>query len=492
MNRIKIIVVWLSLGYFLPLHANVHSYFQHIHNNPQKLDTFLRHMPKGGELHYHLAGGPSPEYMLALVAKKQYCIAADSLSISKGSETCTGISTQTLSPASTVFNRIIKSWSLEQFVAGKESAHDHFFNTFPKFMPLVIDFKPYLIANVLQRAAQQNELYLEILDMADDARSLQFSTLITNVPTLSEKKKTLLANKAFQENIDLTVFTAEHLEKQTKQILGCSNQPNNKGCKIEARFLYYVLREQPLDSFFAQALNAFAAVARSPKALVGVNLVQAEDAPLSLQEYNKQMQIFNYLHAQYPNVHISLHAGELTPALVTRDELKDHIYNALFIGHAQRIGHGTDIIFEQQAKKTLTYMQQQQIAVEINLISNQKILNLNPQQIPFQVYLEHHVPITLSTDDEGILRTDLTEQYVNAAQEYHLDYATLKNINRNALTYAFLPGKSIWSDAPGARLIAACRNLNSTQCQTFIAQSPKAQLQWQLEQQLATFEQQFN
>jgi adenosine deaminase len=80
---------------------------------------------------------------------------------------------------------------------------------------------------------------------------------------------------------------------------------------------------------------------------------------------------------------------------------------------------------------------------------------------------------------------------VEAVLKHGLDYKTIKQINRNALTYAFLPGQSIWSDANKAQLIQDCQDLKSQSCKKFIKTSEKAQLQWNLEQKLTKFENTF-
>ena len=253
-----------------------------------------------------------------------------------------------------------------------------------------------------------------------------------------------------------------------------------------------LLREQSIDKLFAQALNAFEAVSRSKDNLVGVNLVQPEDGIISLRDYHQQMLILQYFHETYPKVQISLHAGELAPEAVVPAELSDHIHDALFTGHAQRIGHGADIAYENNAENTLKYMAEHHLPVEINLISNLKILNLSGRNHPLNYYLSHQVPVVLSTDDEGVLRTDLTRQYVEAVLEHGLSYSVLKQINRNTLTYAFLPGKSIWANANTAEPIQECQDLNSNICKEFIKNNEKATLQWILEQKLISFENTFN
>jgi adenosine deaminase len=82
----------------------------------------------------------------------------------------------------------------------------------------------------------------------------------------------------------------------------------------------------------------------------------------------------------------------------------------------------------------------------------------------------------------------LTQQFVDAVLTYHLPYATIKAINRNSLTYSFLPGKSIWQTPNEYRLIPECETFDSQSCHKFIQRNEKARLQWQLEKQLSAFE----
>jgi len=76
--------------------------------------------------------------------------------------------------------------------------------------------------------------------------------------------------------------------------------------------------------------------------------------------------------------------------------------------------------------------------VEINLTSNDLILGVRGKDHPFPVYLTAGVPVVLSTDDAGVSRIDLTNEYFRAARDYGLGYAQLKAIARNSLSYSFL------------------------------------------------------
>lgn len=494
MNFIKSVACLASALIFSPTQANVAAHFEQIKKDPNALYAFFHSMPKGGELHYHLAGGPYPETMLAIATQGNYCINKKTFAVTKGSDVCDGISTKELANQPELYAKTIRSWSLKDFIAGAESAHDHFFNTFFKFGPLVFAYRPQLVADVMKRAAKQHEQYLELMVLLDNGNSLSFGALLKESTSFAQQRSLLLANPDFQKNIDHTVNEAELILNTARKELGCTNNAASENCQVTIKFLYYSLREQPLANLFAQTLNGFEAVAKSQRqggSLVGVNLVQPEDGIISLRDYHQQMQMYQYLHQIYPQVNIALHAGEITSEQVSPEDLNSHIDDALMTGQAQRIGHGVDIAHEQNAEATLNYMAKQHKPVEINLISNQRLLNISGRQHPLNYYLAHQVPVVLSTDDEGILRTDLTAQYVEAVLAQGLDYPSLKQINRNALTYAFTPGKSIWLDADKAQLTPECQDLVSATCKEFIKESEKARLQWSLEQKLSAFERQY-
>lgn len=474
----------------LPAVADIQTYFDKNQHDPNALYAFFKEMPKSGELHYHLDGGAYPEVMLSLAANQNYCIDPKTSMAVKTNTPCKGINISELIHQPNLYSQITNAWSMKDFIPGKESAHDHFFATFAKFIPIVFDFRAQLLADAMKRASNQNELYLEVMVAPDNAASASFANLIKNKQDDLSKKQALLSDKAFQQTIKNSETNARHILEQARQDLGCASKPNQPVCSLTVKFQYYVLREQDLDQVFAQALHGFVVAAQSSD-FVGINLVQAEDGLISLRDYRQQMQIFKFLHHEYPTVHITLHAGELSPKTVVPNELRFHIHDAIFTGHAERIGHGASIAYEDHAESLLKHMSATPIPVEINLTSNHEILNLYGKAHPMNYYLTHQVPLVLSTDDEGVLRTDLTQEYVAAVLTQGLDYPTLKLINRNGLTYSFLPGKSLWQNPQKATLVQPCENLNSPSCQLFIQDNMKARLQWQLEKKLRDFEQQF-
>jgi adenosine deaminase len=283
------------------------------------------------------------------------------------------------------------------------------------------------------------------------------------------------------------------IEAKEKKILACGTLQAQSGCQVTVRYLYEGLREQPPEQVFAQLLAAFELANKDPR-FVGINLVQPEDGYISMRDYHLHMEMIEFLHRLYPKVHIALHAGELSASLVPPEGLQFHISEAVQIAHAERIGHGVDIAFEKNADILLKEMAKKHILVEINLSSNDAVLNVKDQNCPLPLYLSYHVPIALSTDDEGIIRTTLTLEYQKAILKYHLSYITVKNVVRNSLQYSFLPGKSLWSDDAYQHIVSVCAadtigsaSLSAT-CQQFLKNNEKAKLQWDLENRFLQFE----
>jgi adenosine deaminase len=269
-------------------------------------------------------------------------------------------------------------------------------------------------------------------------------------------------------------------------------------------------RTAPRAAVFAQFLYGFELAQRDPR-IVAVNLVAPEEDANSLAFYDDEMLAVGTLREVYAagaglqRVGVSLHAGELIAAVLPdtpdgRRALTFHIRRAVEVGQADRIGHGVDLVHEREGRgqtpaTLLATMRARQVLVEVSLTSNDLLLGVAGRAHPLRTYLAHGVPVALSTDDEGVLRTDLTEQYVRAVVVQGLGYTTLKRLARNALEYAFAPGASLWR-APGVyrHTVGDCagarpgRDDPPPACARFLADNRRADLQWGLERDLAAFE----
>jgi adenosine deaminase len=217
-----------------------------------------------------------------------------------------------------------------------------------------------------------------------------------------------------------------------------------------------------------------------------------------MTDYTLQMHMLDYLHSVYPNIHISLHAGELAPGMVPPEGLRFHIRQAVELGHAERIGHGVDVMYEDDAQGLLRELAAKHIMIEINLTSNDGILGIDGADHPLSYYRKAHVPVALSTDDEGVSRIDLTHEYVRAAEDFTLNYLDLKQMARTGMEHNFLPGKSLWAKPDiFTKTDSACASETlgaekpSTGCKAFLDGSEKAAAQWEQERRFRVFEAQW-
>jgi adenosine deaminase/adenosine deaminase CECR1 len=151
------------------------------------------------------------------------------------------------------------------------------------------------------------------------------------------------------------------------------------------------------------------------------------------------MKMFRFLKARYPGVKVAMHAGELALGDVPPEGLKFHIDQALVVAGADRIGHGIDLAHETNAPAIMAKMRKDDIPVEINLTSNSFINGIEGANHPVTLYRKYGVPYVISTDDAGVTRHTLSNEYMLFASRYKPGYAELKKTSYNSIRYAFLP-----------------------------------------------------
>ena len=105
--------------------------------------------------------------------------------------------------------------------------------------------------------------------------------------------------------------------------------------------------------------------------------------------------------------------------------------------------------------------------------------------------------MALSTDDEGVSRIDITNEYQKAVETLGVGYSELKELSRNSLQFSFLSGNSLFEDYRELRVVEPCRRDHEadhepgSQCRLYLQENDKAAEQWSLEQRFAEFEGQF-
>jgi uncharacterized protein CbrC (UPF0167 family) len=485
------------------------KYMESVLHQPGLLLAFLQQMPKGGDLHVHLAGAIYAESMIDWASESALCVdrstsklihaACDSCEPSKPKP-----SVRCAYQDHILYDQLIDAWSMRNWHPDDGSAHDHFFASFDKFGPALENHIGDAVAEVAARAAEDHLQYVELMNTADGAQAAILGTKVLGPETgnkigpdsdFSHLRDKLLAG-GMSKIVSAVRAQTDADEARRKEVLHCGTAKADPGCAVTVHYLYQVLRGLPREQVFAQILLGFELAKADPR-FVGFNLVMPEDWYVPMHDFDLHMRIIEALHKFYPATHVSLHADELWMGLVPPEGLRFHIRESIERAGAERIGHGVAVMSEDNAIGLLEEMAKKRVLVEICLTSNDMILGVTGDRHPLPIYMKYGVPVALATDDQGVARGDMTHEYLRAVETYNLSYGELKQMARASLEHSFIPGASLWTEGREFRRAAACEGENSAgdhvsnKCGEWLEANERARVQWQLEKAFAEFEKTF-
>jgi adenosine deaminase len=483
---------------------NAAKYMESVRHQPGLLLAFLQQMPKGGDLHVHLSGAIYAESFIDWASENALCVdRSTSKLIHAACDSCEPYnnkpSVRCAYQDHILYDQLIDAWSMRNWHREEESGHDHFFATFEKFGPAMEKHVGDALAEVASRAAADHLQYVEVMHTADGARAAILGTKIGWDNDFSHLREKLLAG-GLPDVVNSVRNQLDSDEARKKEVLHCGTAQAAPGCEVTIHYLYQVLRGLPREQVFAQILLGFELV-KADARFGGFNLVMPEDYYVPMHDFDLHMRMIEGLRRFYPATHVSLHAGELAMGLVPPEGLRFHIRESIERGGAERIGHGVDLMSENDPIGLLEEMVAKNVLVEICLTSNDVILGVGGERHPLPLYMKYGVPVALATDDEGVSRSDMTYEYLRAVETYGLSYGELKRMARASLEHSFIPGQSLWkdggSDGPELGRVAACtddhasRDRISGTCEKWIGTNERARMQWQLERAFAEFEKTF-
>ena len=477
------------------------TYFESVRKSPPKQVAFLLKMPKGGDLHNHLSGAIYAEQYIEWAAQNGLCVNNRTMSLAVPSSPSKCDADQT--PATTaltnsiLYRQMIDAWSMRNWQLAGQSGHDHFFDAFGRFGPATYNNSGRMLAEAVKSAARGKASYMELMLTPDGtATGVASSQIGEKVGWDGNFEGTLNKLKAngIENAAAIGIKNLQAMELEKNQLLKCGTPQADAGCAVTIRYVAQVSRNNSLGQVYAQMVTGLALSNDPNSKVVATNLVQAEDGLNSMQNLSLHMQMLKFLRPLYPRAKVTLHAGELAPGLVPPDGLKFHIRESVMVARAERIGHGVDIMHETDPFELLKEMARRNVMVEICLTSNDVILGISGSRHPLATYLEYGVPVALATDDEGVARSEISMEFLKAAEDQGLGYVQLKTMARNSLQYAFVAGESLWSDGRKFVPVSQCARdvqemkVTSNSCRQFLAGSEKSRLQWQLEQDFNLFE----
>lgn len=459
-----------------------------------ELTAFTTAMPKGGELHNHISGAIFPETFLAWAVDRKLCVDMEALAFRPPCEP-----TETLKPAAVVLADDVMRAAIYDSLTTRHpdfrdrSGHDQFFSAFQRFGAAGQKREGDQLAIVMDGLARQNTFYLEAMISPQAAAAAVMGIKVGWKGDFAAQRAANL-EAGLDRLAEAAIADTEAMEARAREIMKCGTLGARPGCQVTVRYLLQSSRAAPLPATFAQLQLGVAMVGRDRR-WVGVQMVAPEDHPNALANYRTHMEMVAFLTDKGRLAPAALHAGELTLKFATPEDLSFHIAEAVRVAGARRIGHGVDLPQEDGAEGLAAEMAAKGVLVEVNLTSNHVILETSGKAHPYAWLRQRGVPVSLSTDDAGILRIDLSHEYRRAVEETDADYADLASSARNALAFSFLAGEGLWAD-PGTyrRPTKACAGqLGAVEprpgpCAALIASSDKAREQWRHERLLKAFE----
>ncbi len=425
----------------------INEYFEKIRNNTVELTAFFSQMPKGGDLHHHYSGSIYAETFLNYVIDKDFYINKNTLRVSdkisgdsSDWERFSGLHSRSL--LDEYKQKLLMKWSVKDYNQVSYPSDKQFFESFPQFSIASDSNYEKGMMELKRRAKIEHVSYIETMFQTIPCGTIPDSLKAFNTK-LANLQSAQLGNKVSK------TFDSLYALLYGKDLIDCASKHNAWLEKLHTelniddddftmRYQNFVLRFMDPVTLFRNLLVAFESANRS-KIIVGVNIVAPEDGEVSMKDYWLHMLMFKYCHAKYPSVKYAMHAGELVLGMVKPEELSWHINSAVYEAGAQRIGHGVDLAHEKDCYKLLDYMNEHNIPVEINLFSNEFILKVKDDNHPILLYRKFGVPIVICTDDAGVLRSNLTDQYVLLAKRYkEIKYTEIKRYVYNSVKYSFI------------------------------------------------------
>lgn len=414
--------------------AAVARRFDAIKSDPIRLRTFLREMPKGGDLHNHLTGAIYAERYLEWAAADGNCLTLATMSIVAGP--CDGKSTiaaTTVVQNAALFNQAVDTMSMRNWNRAG-NGHDHFFGAFGKFGP-PSDRTGDMLAEVAANAAAERVSYLELM-LTPDTSAAALGRTVPAGADLAQWRSRLMAAGVNERVVPGARAKLDAAEARLREALRCGAANADPGCDVTIRYIAQVSRARTPQEVFAQ-MAAWFELASTDARVVSLNLVQPEDDPVAVRDFALHMSMLDFLHGMYPRVPITLHAGELADGLVPPAALRSHVRDSIRTGHARRIGHGTAAVLEDDPAGLLREMSEKQVLVEVAMSSAAHILGVSGARHPLKTFLTANVPVALVTDDMGVARSTHTLEFVRAVQDHGLDYLTIKRLVRNSIEFSF-------------------------------------------------------
>ena len=328
-----------------------------------------------------------------------------------------------------------------------------FSDKFKRLAGLKYDSQLYrsFLARIMKDAWEDNIEYIELMVNPFGKIPSDPKGIVNFFGREKDITKQLLScrNNYEQFNIDAAVFILKEYINDVNRFnekLADSRQCSIKKCRIQRNFDFLpesvdvrfligldrteMAREEKLDLSF-KVVNHFINEEKEERyrnKVLGINLIGNEFGSIG-RPFDYFKWIIPEKKKEYPDVHITIHAGESAVA-------DGHVLDSILLG-AERIGHGLSL---QHGEYTEQILKERNICIEACILSN-KLLGYVPcvEKHPAKQWLEKDLKVCLNTDDPGIFDTRMTDEFYYATLSFDLSLELIEQLTLESIKSSFLP-----------------------------------------------------
>lgn len=400
--------------------------FSQLKKNPERVKQFCAGLPKGGMLHTHPYGTMDRETVRQVLSTFDPLIDKEIvMKYVHGKVERVGSMEVSFLNAHADYYQMphhfleIKSTYPEDaqkiedffFMPQDTSHYDGDYTPFSRFLAafaLPLEMLGILTGNTENQLLLEKIIYNNLF-LRSLSNHLWYVELTRNLPVLKESRK-------FSDRYDsLLNWTKESEVTELGAIYPRTLLSFNRtNLDTDERRLYQVT-----------TMSQFLQMNPSPY-VVGINLMGDESLVSALDAsqliYGKLL-VTN--RQRNTGLQATIHAGELGDVRNLRE--------AIVFG-VQRIGHGVKL---QEEPVYLELARRYHVAIESNLTSNDLLKVVPISTNPFLYFYRLGLPVSLSTDDEGMFETSADRECEKAITQTDIEYVELKGMMKNSLSTSF-------------------------------------------------------
>jgi adenosine deaminase len=415
----------------------VAAFFEACRDDQAMLTAFLHRMPKGANLHQHVSGGVYPEAAVDRAIELGLWWDRRSKSFVEEKPESRFYSADDLRFDYGKYSEVLDGLSMRNRGHSRETDNVLFFGAFGRVGAAGVG-REEAVRHAVRRAVAERVSHLELM------------TVPVSLPDGTVDQE---GTRALLESLNAAVRDALAGEADG----GAPPEADVLWTLQLSRDSFPVKDGKPdVDGYgdwwrrqVSTALDAADALA--PIGAASVTVAGAEDAWISRSRFEQQFRTLDEewqaFRGRRPDSQLRLnpHGGALTLEYSPDYDLRGRVRRTVEGGHASRLGHGAAVAWDDDAYGLLRGMRERRVAVEISLAGSRASTGAAPEGHPFRLYRRAGVPVVLSAGGEGVSRSNLTMEFVLAAQWFGLGYADLKELAYASLEHSFLPGESLFA-----------------------------------------------